>query len=62
MIDLAIDHLAQASTALLHALSKIINEDDNDEKIYDPVTPMAAALRAVGMAEGILEAMKAQQE
>lgn len=61
MIELAMDHLAQASTALLHALSKIVNETEDDEKVYDPVTPMAAALRSVGMAEGILEAMKTQQ-
>ena len=54
-------HLEDASTALLHALSKLTNLSDDateEELLYDPITPMAAALRSVSVAYGMLQTLE----
>lgn len=57
----AATHLEDATTALLHALSKLTDLTDDqtvDEVPYDPITPMAAALRSISVASGLLEALR----
>jgi hypothetical protein len=54
----AAGHLEDATTALLHALSKLTDiTNENESETFDPITPMAAALRSVSVASGLLEAL-----
>ena len=56
-VSTAITHLEDASTAILSALSNLSMDDDDERKTYDPVTPMAAVLRSIGVAMGLLDSV-----
>jgi hypothetical protein len=58
VIAAAVASLDDASTSLLLCLSKMtVVDPDSDEIQWDPATPMAAALRSISRAAGLLEAL-----
>lgn len=57
-VSTALTHLEDASVAILSALSKLsMDEGESEEATYDPITPMAAVLRSIGLAMGLLESV-----
>ena len=58
VIVAAVASLDDAATSLLLCLSKMVDVgSETDEIAWDPATPMAAALRSISRAAGLLEAL-----